>query len=100
MTAWDKVAWACTWVAPALWLGALLGVVCVVVLGYSPDPVGRMSLWPIGAVLLGAWTAQMILAFHTLLSTTLSRAEKRALFGKLWSGGGYKYWRDLMRARR
>jgi hypothetical protein len=82
------------WVASLLLFAAL-----ALVPSLRTAPAGDPRVWPLGASLLVAWTAQVLLALQTLFSKSFSRAEKKLLMGKFWTGRGYANWRDLVRAK-
>jgi hypothetical protein len=100
MTTFDRVAWYCSWLAPAGWIIALLAFLLSV-------GVGRQALLTLAAqdslpalALLGAsvgLVAHTILGYHVLKSPVFSSEERQDLWRNYMVGLGYHRWRRIMR---
>jgi len=100
MTNFDRMAWYCSWLAPAGWIAALLAFLLTLAVGRQAlaNTVVQASL-PLLA-LAGAGlglAAHTILGYHVLKSRVFSSEERQALWRNYLVGLGYQRWRNVMR---
>ena len=99
MSSFDRVAWYCSWVAPASWIAAILAFVLSLLVGRDS---GLQTTLP-GIALVGAslgLLAHTLLTFHVSKARVFSSDERTALLRALWFGLGYQRWRNVARAHR
>ena len=99
MSAWDRIVWIGSLVAPIAGWVALLAFAAVIV---RPEMAslagyGHAHAWVIG-VLAVAWALGHVgVRLHSTLAPGLSRDDKSELRWKLNLGHGYAHWRGLMK---
>src|SRR5260221_3213524 len=99
MSDFDRLAWVCSWIAPASWLVAA-GSFFLSLIAQGQGAAGwglqsALAAIVFVAAMLGLLT-QTVLALHVSRSRRFSSAERNALFRALWLGFGYRLWRHTM----
>ncbi len=99
MSNFDRVAWYCSWVAPASWTVAILAfILSVFVERESALPTTLPGIALVAASL--GLVAHMLLTFHVSRARLFSSDERAALLRALWFGLGYQRWRNVVRGHR
>src|SRR4051794_11432197 len=101
MTTFDRVAWTCSWLAPAGWLLALAAFSLSLVIGRPAATVSDVST-SLPAVALAAASlgliAHTILGYHVLKARAFTPEERSRLWRDYLLGLGYRRWRRTMRS--
>jgi len=103
MSTFDRVAWCCSWVAPACWIALLLAILGGVALGGQVPPNQTMQAALPVVVLVAAslgLAANTIFISHILGVRRFSSSDRRTLLRYVWFGFGYRKWRAIMRSHR
>ena len=100
LTAFDRLAWVCSWLAPAGWGLTVAGIVAEILLqrldgGGRVNSVLPLVVFPAASIGL---LAQLVLTYHVQKRPLFSENERRTLWRALYFGGGYRLWRMAMRA--
>ena len=105
MTAFDRLAWRCSWIAPA-GLGIALGVVLfdAIVTRSGVAIVGWKELAPVLALVAAVVgvLAGLVVRYHIVKAGSFSsvdRRERSQVEGLLHFDMGYARWRTLMRVQ-
>ncbi len=102
MTGWDRIAWACSWVAP------VAGILALASLGFAIAAQRDVELLrPYGATLqvgvlaFGATSAlaHVLLVYQVHKRANLTPEEAARLTGLLHFGFGYSEWREALKRR-
>src|SRR6266581_6418917 len=101
MTAWERIVWIASWIAPVAGWVAVLAFAAVIVRPQIRPLLGHggTQAWAIGA-LAALWAlGHLTVRLHGVTSD-FSRDERSAFHWKLNLGHGYAHWRKLVRRRR
>ena len=103
MTGWDRVSWACSWVAPVAWGLTLASLVFALgsQSGFALLGLHR-KFWEMGVLVFGAIgaLAHSLLVYRVHKEGAFARDDASRLAGLLHFGVGYSEWRDAVRRRR
>ena len=101
MTTFDRVAWACSWLAPVGWLLALAAFLLSLVMGRpaaaASDGSASLPVVALAAASLGL-IAHTILGYHVLRARAFTPEERSGLWRDYLLGLGYRRWRSTMRS--
>jgi hypothetical protein len=95
LSRWERIVWIASWVAPlALW-GAFI-LFGLVVAWPSLRGDARLHAWLIGAIVLLALVAHVLVWRHGTTAEHFSSEERSGLAARLRRAGGHGHWRTLM----